>query len=1137
MPSLLLKSERQIQTEMLSVLIAQLGLNDINPGSVIDVLTQAAAQQDFSLYYQIAQVSRLADLAALTGQDLDIKGFEYGLTRRTAVKASGLITIRRPAGFVKVSTTFYAGFPAPVIGDTQIFVNDASNVLIGSSGTLILGRGTNNEETVSYTTAPTNFVNYYQIVLTAPLTKNHAIQETVILSQGVDLAIPSDTVVSVPATGVSEEILFVTVNSQVLLAGELEVSGVEVLASLPGSDGNVASLSMNGASAFPSPPFPGARAFNESKFTTGRDVETDDEFRDRIKGAVQSLSRGVKQAILNAIVGLVDPETAKRVVSASVVLPVEDAGAVKVYIDDGTGFEPSFAAQGFEIIRGAATGGETRLQLDQFPIAKAQIETVVAEPFDMSAGALTLTYAVGLEQETITFNPADFRFSEIATAEEVAAAINDKSALLEARTSDSGGRIIISAKRDINEDLQVLSGTANPILTFPTDRKETVALYVDDVKLSKDGSTAILDSGNIGPFNLLAIGAYPHELDLVVDGKAANPQTAVIALADVADSSAVTVAEIVAVLNRDLVGIVASAAFEGTKVRLQSLTPKSAGSKLEVTGGSANNVTNGLNFATTEVSGRNGDFTFNRELGIVELATALTPNQSVTAGSLNTRGKLRAATPELYSPASGQTLVISVDGGSNQTVTFDGSFVSGQTAVATAAFINAQLLGAQAVVRTVGGLNYIELRTNTFAPTGSIELDGTTTANAAFGFALNVASASDAPNQAFRVSAAGPFEFPEASSLVVVVDNDIVNNTFLVNLNKTAPVTTAISTTQFRLAALPTTFPLANEIVGYTLAFTTGPTTRTGVVTTVADQGGGIARYTFAPIPVGFADIAAGDLANLSGFDLSENDAQGVITAVGTDWVEISNPDALNASAQTGTGVLSQKRLVTAYNQLNGQVTVGVAFANAPTVSDVALVTPRTVQNLVAYLNNPKLTSLSLQADIQGVSGNTRIQIASKAAGSDGAIQITGGSGNAVLAFPTELFRGLAGYVYWTGLLDLVHRTIYGDDSDLVSFPGVGAAGVIFRVLAPTTKDLVLSLDVTLAEGVSIAGLENEIRSAVAGYVNNLGVGESVVLERIRSAVVQIAGITDVSISDPTANVPIAENELARIADTDILIG
>jgi hypothetical protein len=192
---------------------------------------------------------------------------------------------------------------------------------------------------------------------------------------------------------------------------------------------------------------------------------------------------------------------------------------------------------------------------------------------------------------------------------------------------------------------------------------------------------------------------------------------------------------------------------------------------------------------------------------------------------------------------------------------------------------------------------------------------------------------------------------------------------------------------------------------------------------------------------------------------------------------------------------------------------------------------------LVDYINNTKITSFTLKGVVSGVDGNTKLQLESKSNGSDGYIQVTGGNANRELEFETTVYRGLQAYSYWTGLLSLVHKTIYGDDSDLASYPGVGAAGIIFRILAPTVRNIEVELDITLQEGISIASVENEVRSAVTGYVNTLGVGEDVIIERIRAAVIAIPGITDVEINTPTENIAIADNERADVADPDILIG
>lgn len=1136
--ALTLKSERQLQAEILARLISQLGLNDVNPGSVVDVITQAVAQQDFALYYQIAQVSRLVDIDALTGGDLDNKAFEYGLTRNQPEKATGTITIFRPVGFVKVATTFYAGSPSPIANDTIIDVNDASNVLIGSSGTLILGRGTNNEEEVPYVVSPVDNVTYWRFALASPLTKDHAVEETVILKQGNDEVVLAGTIVTVPATGVSAELRFETQNDVVVLSGEDRLTGVEIKAIEAGSSGNISVGAIDGESAFPSAPFPGARARNEIKITTGRDLESDDELRDRIKNYIQGVTRAVKQAILNAIVGLVDPETAKRVVSASIILPIDVAGDVKVYIDDGTGFEPSFLSRGFETVLESSTGGEQRLQIDKFPVVKAQIESNSAEPYNMSSGALPLDFQVGNISETVVFNPADFRFPEIATAEEIVSVINDRSNLIEARTSQIGKYVLITAKADINEAIQVTGGASNAQLNFPLDRKETLNLYIDDVKQSKDGQTATLDSRNQSPYNLDTVGPYPHTLNIIVDGKSANPQTATIQASDVANTAAVTVAEICAVLNRDIAGILAIGIENNTKVRIVSLTKLSASSKLQVTGGSMNNSLNGLNCVTTQQSGEDGDYIFNRELGIIQLATPLTANQNVTAGSQFTRAKFVSGNNELYSPSTGQTLVFVVDGGADQTVTFDGTFAAGKTAQETADFINLVLTGASASVRTLGGLNYLIVTTNTYGPTGSLRIKSTSTANSSFNFVTDTTNTSTPPNKAYLVSGnSGPFDFVENDSLVVVMNNDIVNSTYSVQMNFNSTVSTSTSTTQFRASSLSPVFPIQDQLVDYYVSFKTGPNTGTGDLDSVALQGGGIARYHFSTPPVNMASFAVGDLFGAQDLTASENNGYFLISAIGADYVDVLNAEAVVAAGEAGTGKLAQRRQITAYNNLNGQVDVGSPFSVAPALTNQLFVMPSTVENVVDYMNNTKITSLSLKAVIEGAENNTKVQISSKQEGSDGYVQVTGGNANKEFGFSTVLYRGLAAYSYWTGLLALVEKTIYGDDSDLASFPGYGAAGITFRVLAPTVKSVEVELDVTLAEGVTISSLENDIKSAVTGYINTLGVGDDVIIERIRAAVIAISGITDVVINAPTANIAIADNEVARIADPDVLIG
>jgi uncharacterized phage protein gp47/JayE len=1131
-----LLSERQIQQQILSKLISQLGLNDVNAGSVIDVITQAVAQSDFSQYYQIAQVSRLNDINFLSGKDLDNEGFKYGITRNLAAKANGLITILRPSGFVKVATTFYAGARAPIAGDTAINVNDASNTLIGTAGTLILGRGTNNEEQVSYVTAPVNNTTYYTYTLTSPLSKDHSVEESVVLAQGSDQIIKAGTSVVVPATGNTAQINFTTDDDVTLLSGEAEIDNVSITASVAGSGGNLTVNSINGTAAFLTAPFTGARAFNPSKFTTGANLETDNSFRDRIVNYIQGISRAVRGAIYNAIVGLVDPVTAKRVVSASVIPPVTTGGDVKIYIDDGNGFEPSFNSVGFESVLPNSSGGEVRLQVQNFPVAKAQVETLTAQPYNMSGVPLTIQYTIGGISEAVTFQASDFVQPNIAQAYEIVTAINSRANLIEARTANQGQNVLITAVADTNEVIQVVGGSANAILNFPLDKRDTLSLYADDVKLSKDGTTAELQSMNQAPYNFQAAGSFPFTLTMLIDGKTANSQTATLNISDVSLPSAVTAVEVAAVLNRDLVGISATSINSNTKVQINSLTQLSSNSKLQVTGGNMNAV---LGFPTATAAGTNSDYTFNRELGIIQLSTPLKANHAITIGSLFTRGKLRASNPELYSPSTGQTLVIVVDGGTAQTITFDGTFGAGVPAQIAANFINARLSGAKAIVRSVGGLNYLEINTATYSTNGSIEITSASTGNSSFQFPLDTIATSAAPDKAYVVSGAqGPYNFAQNDNLVVVVNDDIVNSTFSIAMNYPGAVSTVVSPSQFAVPKLTQVFKSVNEVDGYYLGFLSGANTdASGQITTISNQGSNIWRYTYGTPPTHIAQYAVGDLVAFASLGDSDNNGNFVITALTANTIDVFNKNGVAASTQVGTSLLGQKRSITAYNNLSGQVTVATPFSSSPSTGDSVIVIPASVSNLVDYMNNTRITSLSLKADIEGVNGNTELQIASQAQGSDGYIQVTGGSANNQLKFSSVTVRGLPGYDYWTGLVALVSKTVYGDDTDLVAFPGFGAGGITFRVLAPTVRQLAFQLQVTLANGVTLSALENQILSAVSQYVNTLGVGDDVIIERIRAAVIAITGIVDVVVSSPTANIPIGDNERAYISLPKIVIG
>jgi hypothetical protein len=182
----------------------------------------------------------------------------------------------------------------------------------------------------------------------------------------------------------------------------------------------------------------------------------------------------------------------------------------------------------------------------------------------------------------------------------------------------------------------------------------------------------------------------------------------------------------------------------------------------------------------------------------------------------------------------------------------------------------------------------------------------------------------------------------------------------------------------------------------------------------------------------------------------------------------------------------------------------------------------------VTFFNNTKVTSMSTKANIELAQLGGKVQISSKLDGSDGYVQITGGKANDILQFSNTLYKGLRAYSYYVGLIKLVHSTIYGDEKDLVSFPGVGAAGVKFQILAPTVQEVSFSVRVRLSEGVTLSSVESDIKTRIISYVNGLGVAGEVILASVIDRILSVQGVKDVVIVTPSLNVVPAENELAR---------
>ena len=1050
------KSFPNILSDMVAKFLANTGINDINPGSNIITFLEAGAQESAAANYQMSQIIRFYRLDTTEGTDLDDRAKEFDIERFLAQKATSFVSVIDP-NFTQIKTKVYSGSNGPVIGQTFINVDNAGN--FPQSGSIIVGRGTDKTEKLAYISI-VNFNNFFRINLAGAFSNDHGTEESVILAQGGDRIIPLGNVIRVPSSDVSDEVQYLTLEAATILDGDTIVENIPIVSSLPGRDNNVPAGAIT---EFDTPPFANAIVTNPFGITNGKDIESDEELRQRIKDKIQSLSKGVKAALLSSLIGLTSSVDNKRIVSTNLVDSISLNDIVIEYVDDGTGLEPSSSGTGNEVLSEETTGGEQYLQLDFFPVIKAEIETETSQPFEIINGDILLVEVNGFE-ESIIFSPTDYKIEGALTAYEVTRAINSKMETIEARTSNGGTKVVIRAVDKINESIQVTGGTANSKLNFSTKLTDTINLYKFDGDtinlLSKDGKTASINSGNIAPFAVFG----SNTLKVVVDGKNANVQTITFLTEDFSNPGFATAQEIVDVINRELAGATAFVTNNNLRVKIVSNTQNSIKSKIQITGGTANPA---LGFSTDLIEGYNKDFVLNRFNGQIQLNTIAQAGELYETGSVMTRGFLISKFAEAYNLTDGDTITFSVDGGGDQVITFlnaDFGLITDATAQEIVDVINRDLYGATAFVTED---DRVMVRTNTWdKDIGSIEIVALSGTAAVIGFMVNdVAYSLDGHIASVVSGLENPYDFEVGDILNVVVDKDPIGNQFEITMDLDGVVT------------------IGDNVVPYN--------TFIGNISSI------------------------GQNFNLKFTGVDELKDFKIV------WLTGDNADSVS--------------LVSAYNNATGQFTLVVGLANSIDPGDTFTILPVNAKSVVSYLSNSAVTSLSSVADIELVGNGNKVQISSKNPGTLGSIQIAGGTANPELAFSTTQVIGRNGYRYYIGILQKAQHTIDGLDADLENYPGVKAAGVQVEVLPPIVRLSKYEIDLTFKDNITPLLIKDRVIDAVSSYVNSLGVGKDVILTEIIDLLMSIEGVLDVKFITPSENIPIADNEIARVNTNDII--
>jgi hypothetical protein len=634
-----ISSYNEILGKLVRKMIADTPVNDINRGSVLLTLLEAVAAQDFENSANILSVLESLSIDALKNSDLDQRAADYGLTRTPASKSTGFITIK-DTSISKRSTSLYALKQPPITGTTVLYVNDAS-AWDASGGSLYIGRGTQQfEGPIDYSSIVNNG-SFYTINLSSALQYDHLISDYVVDKQNtVDRLISSGTVVKIPANNQNPEILYSTLRDAVLPAGEDSISGIAIIANQVGSSSNTG---INTIVQFSSLPFSTASVTNSNALIDGRDTESDDDLRERVKSYTSTLARGTRESILSAIIGVSDSLDGKQVSSATITEPAAIGEPSVVYIDDGSGFQPTFKGQNLDVVLSSATGGEEFLQLANFPLPRPQVVNLADGPYSL-VDESTMSVLIDNSEEQITFKSSQFNNIASATLQEIANAINDQSINFKCRLTDDSSRLLLYPTSYDVEFIQVAplsSGSssvlyANSYLKFPTNRYSYIALYKNNTLLSEKEFPATLRT--IPKSNWAIVGS--GDLTIEVDGTPAQNRSFTSLDFDGQAFSVLTVADWVSAFNKKFAGITATAT-SADQLEISS-NKIGLGSSLSIVGGTYSSHM----FAGVDVysEGKTSDFALNRQNGNLQLKIEIQQGDTVTAGSADAKGSIVSET-------------------------------------------------------------------------------------------------------------------------------------------------------------------------------------------------------------------------------------------------------------------------------------------------------------------------------------------------------------------------------------------------------------------------------------------------------------------------------------------------------------
>lgn len=697
------KSVQSILADMIRKLTAMTDVTDVSEGSVTATILEAAALQDYQNQLGVLKVLESSNLQTLVGSELDEKAIEAqipngvgGFGRFPSKRASGQVKISSP--FTKKATSVYIGKPTPYAGSLKVYLQDCAGW--PSSGSFFLGRGTPNEEGPIQYTSIENNTTFWTLNLSTsnPLVNNHSYGETAILSQGGTRQITAGTVVIAPGSNGNVPVQYTVDGTVSLLDGEDSI----IVSVTCASFGEIGNVSIGGIKQFLTPPFTGASVTNVGNFTNGTSAEGDEALRQRIASYIASLSRGTKLSISSSLQGLRDPVSGKTITSLNIVEPGNTLDSTKIYIDDGSGLEPSFAGQDFEQLLINSSGQEIFLRTSNKPITPCIAEGVESAPYSLIDGMYLDVLLDGVSSRFIISSSEYANLSSVSPSEIVRAfnsVILSGTNNLGFRTAKNGTVLSVFDISGKAETLQILPSPLQAILGLPTNVIKPIYLYKNNSPLSFKGRSAVVYSSNYPWLSLTELDLA--NVQMTVDGVT---QTFSITSNDfLAIGKTISTANLtdwISVFKKKVAGV--NIYQVGQKLAFaswQSLSPNGS-IKIETkTSIGAEATWIGVNklFSATDVlenAGAAPDFEINRISGEIKLINEPNLNDNVTVSSQFTRAEIGSNKTQSGLFSAGITNF----GAPRIVVGVDGDFAIRQLAVSGASSLTPQIVSSNSSI-------------------------------------------------------------------------------------------------------------------------------------------------------------------------------------------------------------------------------------------------------------------------------------------------------------------------------------------------------------------------------------------------------------------------------------------------------